>query len=76
MIGMPASTEPGDGRRERSTAFDLHRLDARFLQEAAAVAEELGEAVVRESEGEVADHERLGLGADDGRGVMGSSCPR
>ena len=62
--------EPGDGRRERSAAFDLHRLDAGFLEETAAVAEELGETVVSQAEGKVADHERIGLRADDGRGVM------
>jgi hypothetical protein len=68
--------EAGDGRGEGGAAFDLHRLDAAFLEEAAAVAEELGEAVVGQAEGEVADHEGFGLGAERRRRSGGASCPR
>ena len=60
----------GDGRRERGATFNFHGLDAAFLEEAPAVAEEFREAVVGEAEGEVADHEGFGLGPSDGGGVV------
>ena len=62
--------EARDGRREGGAPFDLHGLDAAFLEEAAAVAEELGEAVVGQAEGQVAHHEGFRLGAGDGGGVV------
>ena len=62
--------EPGDRRGEGGAAFDLHRFDAAFLQEASAVAEKFGEAVVRQAEGQVTDHKRFGLRADHRGGVM------